>query len=64
MNKTIKFCPLLSKGTDLKPCDPNCAWYCDDGIPSICMIKDISFTLSRIEKKLNDVENSITDYED
>lgn len=60
---TQKFCPLLSQGPDVVYCKKECAWYCDDGIPAMCMIKDISFALSRIEKKLKDIYIALPDEE-
>ena len=62
-NPTTKICPLLSQGTKLVYCNKECAWYCNDGIPSRCMIKDISWTLSRIEKKLEDIYVALPDEE-
>ena len=63
-NSTNKICPLLSQGTELVPCNKQCAWYCDDGIPSICMVKDIAFTLSRIEHTLEDIKLLMPECED
>ncbi len=60
-NPEIKFCPMLSQGNNLVPCNKNCKWYCDDGIPSRCAVIDISWTLSRIEKKLDDIYMAIPD---
>ena len=57
----MKICPVMSTPDKQVPCNKDCAWYCNDGIPSMCMIKDISFTLSRIEYKLENIENTLTE---
>ena len=61
----MKICPVMSTPDKQVPCNKDCAWYCDDAIPSMCMLKDVSFTLNRIEHRLDDIESAIIDnYED
>ena len=59
----MKICPVMSSLEKQIPCTKDCAWYCDDGIPSRCMVKDISWTLSRIEKQLEDIYIALPDEE-
>ena len=54
-NPKSKICPLLSKGEELVYCTDQCAWYCNENIPSMCMMQDISWTLTRIEKNLENI---------
>ena len=61
MNKYQKICPVMSTPDKEVPCNENCAWFCNDGIPSMCMIKDIAFSLSRIEQKLSDIHTALPD---
>ena len=54
-NPTSKICPMLSKGKELVYCNENCAWFSNDGFPSMCIMKDFLLTLNRIEKALDNI---------
>ena len=54
-NPTSKICPMLSKGKEIVYCNENCAWFSNDGIPSMCMMKDCLWTLNRIEQQLEKI---------
>ena len=60
----MKICPVMSTPEKQVECTKECAWYADDIFPSMCMMKDISFTLCHIEKKLEDIETLISCSED
>ena len=44
-------------------CTKDCAWFCDDGIPSRCIVTDIAFTLTHLEQKLDNIEDAINESE-
>lgn len=59
-----KICPLMSNGENIVYCNRDCAWFVNDTIPSMCMLKDISYTLYRIEHKLEDIQIMMPSDED